>query len=331
MRGFGLLLTLALIWPPLAVAQNTPWGDPDLQGVWRYEAAISLERPRQFEGRELLTDAEVAERERTEKEQAANRLAGLEGAAVGRRSISESPIRGNEYNSFWQDHGRPRKIYRQTSLIVDPPNGRLPAITAAAEKRRKEARGGRGHTGEWRGDADSFEDLNIYYRCLTRGLLGSIIPVIYGNGNEIVQGPGYVVIRHEMIHEARVIPLDGTARLNENVKGWIGSSRGRWEGDTLVVETTNFNGKNNYRGSTTGLHLIERYTRTDPNTLTYQVTVEDPTTWTRPWTFNLPWERDRDYRILEYACHEGNIALANSLRGERVLEAEATKKGEAGK
>jgi hypothetical protein len=220
---------------------------------------------------------------------------------------------------------------RQASLIVDPENGRLPALTAEAEKRRREANGGRGYPGEWRGIADSYEDMNIYYRCITRGLLGSIIPVVYGNGNEIVQGPGYVLIRQEMIHESRVIPLDGSPHPSPSIRMYMGDSRGHWEGNTLVVETTNFTDKvaigsngAGYPGDpghhSEGLRVVERFTRTAADTLQYEATIDDPKTWVRPWTIAMPLVREPGYQLFEYACHEGNLAMTNILSGARAAE-----------
>jgi hypothetical protein len=311
---------------------RTPWGDPDLQGVWRYEAAIALERPKQFEGRELLTDAEVAERERAENEQAANRLAGLEGAAVGRRSVSESPIRGNEYNSFWQDHGRPRRIYRQTSLIVDPRDGRIPYT---ADARNAEARSAARYG---IGPFESYLDPDTGERCLTDGVTGLMWQGPNGGHNRIVQSPGYVTILHEEYRDRRIIPVSpssgaqggGDGRSHGSIRQWFGDAVGRWEGETLVVDTTNFIDRTNYewasiwtRPSET-LHLVERFTRIAADTIEYRITVDDPATFAQPWTAVIPISRlGDDTQIYEYACHEGNYAMPNLLSGGR---AEAAKK-----
>ena len=212
------------------------------------------------------------------------------------------------------ERGKPT---RQTSLIIDPPNGRLPPLTPEEQKLRKEARGGKGFPGEWRGEADSYDDLNIYYRCITRGVLGSIIPVVYNNGNEILQAPGLVIIRNEMIHETRVIPLDGRPHLSSAIRQYLGDSRGHWEGNTLVIETTNFTDKDAIGSNGAGypgdpghhsadLKLTERLTRVDEDTLNYQATIDDPKTWTQPWTILISLKRDDNYQLLEYACHEGN-------------------------
>ena len=221
---------------------------------------------------------------------------------------------------------------RETSLIVSPTNGRLPALTEEAQRYRDEARDGRGLPGEWRGEADRPEDMNIYYRCITRGLLGSIIPVIYNNGNQILQAPGYVVIRNEMIHESRVIPLDDRPHLGAGIKTYMGDSRGHWDGDTLVVETRNFTDKAaigangaGYPGSP-GYHsedlvVTERFTRVSDDILHYEATVDDPRTWVEPWTMRIVLQRDDDYRMFEYACHEANYAMYDILSGARAQEA----------
>jgi hypothetical protein len=296
---------------------RTAWGDPDLQGVWRYEAAIALERPAQFDGRESLTDEEVAQKEKIETEQEAKRLAGFEGVDVGRRSLSESPIRGNEYNSFWQDHGRPRKVYKQTSLIVDPRDGRIP-YTPDAQKAdaRTTARYGVG-------PFESYLDPDTGERCLTDGVTGMMWQGPNGGHNRIVQSPGYVTILHEEYRDRRIIPVDG--RPHKNIRQWFGDAVGHWEGDTLVVDTTNFLDKTNYewasiwtRPSET-LHLVERFTRINADTLEYKITVEDPMTFSKPWTATIPISRlADDTQIYEYACHEGNYAMPNLLSGAHM-------------
>ena len=300
---------------------RTPWGDPDLQGMWPGNMGVPMQRPVGLGERRLLTDGEFAKREAQASAQAK-----ADAELFVRSGAGGGGLGGPGH---WVERGRPT---RQTSLIIDPPDGRLPALTPEAVTRRKEARGGRGFTGEWRGEADSFEDLNIYYRCITRGVLGSVIPVIYSNGNEIVQAPGYVVFRNEMIHESRVIPLDGRPHPGPAIRMYMGDSRGRWDGDTLVVETTNFTdtvaigsngagypGDPGYHGQ--ALRLTERFTRTSENTLDYQATIDDPQTWTRPWTLLIPLIRSDDSHLHEYACHEGNYAMRNILSGARAEEA----------
>ena len=296
---------------------RTAWGDPDFQGVWRYEATIPLERPSELEGRESLTDEEVVEIARVEQEQAANRLAGLDGTAVGRRTLAESPFRGNEYNSFWQDHGRARQVYRRTSLIVDPPDGRLPykadARQAAA---RSQARYGVG-------PYESYLDPDTGERCLTDGVTAMMWQGPNGGHNRIVQSPGYVTILHEEYRDRRIIPVDG--RAHRTIRQWFGDSVGYWDGDTLVVETTNFLDRTNYewasiwtRASET-LRLVERFRRVSGDTMEYAITVEDPKTFTRPWTAVIPISKlPEGTQIYEYACHEGNYAIPNLLSAGRA-------------
>ena len=302
---------------------KTPWGDPDLQGVWRYEASVPLERPGQFQGRASLTDEEVAQRQKIEEEQEAQRLAGNEGTAVGRGNLAQSPIRGNEYNSFWQAHGRPRQVFKQTSLVVDPEDGRIPYTPEAKKaEARAQARYGAG-------PYESFLDPDTGERCLTDGVTAMMWQGPNGGHNRIVQSPGYVTILHEEYLDRRVIPVDG--RKASGIRQWFGNAVGKWEGNTFVVETTNFIDRTNYewaqiltRPSET-LRLTERYTRTGPDTMDYRITVEDPATFEKPWTAQIPIARlPNDTQIYEYACHEGNYAMTNLLAGGR---ADAAKRG----
>ena len=277
---------------------------------------VPMQRAASFGDRATLTEDEFAKKEEQAKRQAA---ADAESTATSDTRVGIGPP------SYWTERGKPTK---QASLIVDPPDGRLPALTQEAQQYRKEARGGKGLPGEWRGNADSWEDLNIYYRCISRGLFGSIIPVVYNNGNQIVQAPGYVVFRNEMIHESRIIPLDGRPHLNPSIHLYMGDSRGHWEGNTLVVETTNFTDKDAIGSNGAGypgdpgyhsdqLKVIEKFTRTGPKTLNYTATVDDPKTWVRPWTILVQLERNDSYQLLEYACHEGNYAMTDILSGAR--------------
>jgi hypothetical protein len=318
----GAIAVPACYSPPSTNAPSTTgrtaWGDPDLQGVWRYEGAIPLERPAQLEGRPTLTAEEVAARERVEKEQAAKRLEGLEGAAVGRRSVAESPIRGNEYNSFWQDHGRPRQVSDRTSLVVDPADGRLPFTTDAKKAE------GRAAARYGVGPFESYLDPDTGERCLTDGVTGMMWQGPNGGHNRIVQSPGYVTILHEEYRDRRVIPVGGD-RTHGTIRQWFGDAIGRWEGDTLVVDTTNFVDRTNYEWAniwtrpSESLHLIERFKRLDASTIEYTITVEDPTTFTTPWTAVIPITKlPDDTQIYEYACHEGNYAMPNLLRGGRT-------------
>ena len=296
---------------------KTPWGDPDLQGVWRYEAAIPLERPARFQGRESLTDEEIKESQRLENEQEAQRLAGAEGAAVGRQSVAKSPIRGNEYNSFWQDHGRPRQVFRQTSLVVDPKDGRLP-YTPDARKADERATARYGV-----GPYESYLDPDTGERCLTDGVTALMWQGPNGGHNRIVQSPGYVTILHEEYLDRRIIPTDG--RKHGTIRQWFGDAVGKWEGSTFVVDTINFIDRTNYEWATIftrpseTLHIVERFTRTGADTMEYRITVEDPTTFEKPWTAVIPITRlSNGTQIYEYACHEGNYAMTNLLAGGRV-------------
>ncbi len=295
-------------WSP----RRTPWGDPDLQGNYtNKDETAPFERPPELGTRELLTDEEFARRVRRAEEQHAQRQNRL--PSLGSTSINP----GGEWLEF-------RGASRRTSLVVDPPDGRLPPQTAAAEQRaaaREEAR-------RDRGPADSYEDRSLYDRCISRGLPGSMMPVIYGNSYRIVQAPGVVAISYEMIHETRLIPVDAAPRVGIAARSYMGEARGRWEGDTLVVETTNFNPNMSFRGSNPAtMRLIERFTPTAADKIEWRVTVDDPETWTQPFTFALDLTRDDREAMIEYACHEGNMAMANILSGHRADERAAAGAG----
>lgn len=289
---------------------RTAWGDPDLQGIWTSGPMIDVpfERPVEMGTRALLTDEEFARRVASNQRQ----REAVEAPVV-------APARGGPPSGppDWNEPGTPS---RQASLIVNPPNGRLPALTSDGARRASAwQRGAASPAGP--------EDLNPYDRCITRGVLGSVFPNIYSSASQILQVPGRVVIHHEMIHEARIIPLDGRPHLPDGIRLYMGDPRGHWEGPSLVIETTNFNGKTGSYGRngngnpTTGrLRLVERYTRTSARTLQYEVTVDDPETFTAPWTVAFPMTLEPAYRMFEYACHEGNYALANILRGARAGE-----------
>ncbi|MBI2149199.1 MAG: hypothetical protein HYU27_01160, partial [Acidobacteria bacterium] len=225
--------------------------------------------------------------------------------------------------NYWDERGKPN---RQASLVMDPPDGRIPPLTAEAQKLaagRAAARKARPCSATAAGCHDSWEDESLWNRCITRGLVGSVLPQGYNTGNQIVQSPGHVAFRNEMIHEVRVIPVDGRPHVSSNVRAWLGDSRGRWEGNTLVVETTNF-----MAGIPIGntpasedLRLVEKFVLADKDTLNYSITVEDPKTWTKPWTISFPLQRDNSYPVFEYACHEGNYYMRNALAGARAEEA----------
>ncbi len=300
---------------------RTPWGDPDLQGVWRYEATIPLERPARYEGRAFLTPEEMAEIARVEEDLAAKRLAGIDGEAVGRASVEDSPIRGNEYNSAWQFHGRAGQVYAQTSLVVDPSDGRLPYTDDA---RKAQARAGARYGV---GPYESYLDPDTGERCLTDGVTALMWQGPNGGHNRIVQSPGYVTILHEEYRDRRIIPVDG--RPHRDIEQWLGDAVGHWEGDTLVVETTNFLDRTNYEWAniwmraSEDLRIVERFSRIGEDLMEYTITVEDPKTFTRPWTAVIPITRlEEGTQIYEYACHEGNYAMPNLLSAGRADAAE---------
>ena len=294
---------------------RTPWGEPDLQGIWDSRTITPLERPSELAGQEFLTDEQVAE-----LEQQAIQTPDGRPPAHPRRGIP------TVHAPFWLDYGTKVVGSKRTSLIVDPPDGKIPPLTPEAQKRADaRAEASREHP------ADSWEDRSLWERCITRGLPNGMLPDGYNNNVHLLQTPGYVVIFNEMIHNARIVPLDGRPHLPKNIRQWTGDSRGHWEGNTLVVETTNFSDKADFRGSGETLHLVERFTRGDADTIRYEFTVDDPTTWTRPWTIVLPMTKSQG-PMYEYACHEGNHDVANILRIHRAEEkaAEAaTKEGSA--
>ena len=289
-------------------AQRTPEGHPDFQGVWSYATITPLERPDELAGKAVLTDEEAAEVRRRNAE-IQNR---------DRRDHANTSERGSDgrsdvdraYNQFWWDYGT-TTAGKQSSLVTDPADGRIPGLVPEAQKRQQAG----ADVQRRRGTADGPEDRNLWERCITRTL--PTLPGPYNNNLQIVQTRDHVVILNEMIHEARIVPLDG--RPLSPVLQWRGQSRGRWEGDTLVIETTRFSDKTNFRGSGADLHLLERYRLLDGDTLQYQVTITDPGTWTRPWTVSIPMSRSAE-EIYEYACHEGNHGLEGILKGAREEE-----------
>ena len=270
---------------------RTPDGQPDLEGIWTNATITPLERPRALAGKAFLTEAEVAalEKQTAEARVALDRFGSLESGS---------------YNQFWYDAGTTVLSTRQTSLVVDPPDGRVP-VRPEAEARRDDyaAR-----------NADSYEFMSVWDRCITRGVPGGMFPAGYNNAYQIVQTPEYVVVAYEMIHDARIIPLDGRPPLPPHLQFWMGDSRGRWDGDTLVIETRNFNNKGWITTSaasgrikgiphTDKLHVIERLKRVSMDVISYSATIEDPDIYTRPWTVAFPLTADPEYRIYEYACH----------------------------
>ncbi len=284
-------------------APRTPWGDPDFQGIWTANEmhSVPLERPDELEGSETLSDEAAAER----REQTTQRTVNAEGIGNYDRAFRDTAL------GYTQQTPSTR-----TSLIVDPPNGTLPPLTAE-EQERRDAAGPRRSTVR----PDSWEDLGTWPRCITRGALTIVQPSGYNNGVQIVQGPGYVAITKEMLHETRVITVDNSRHVGAGLTSWSGDGRGRWEGDTLAVEVTNFNGKSSLFGATAGARLTERFTLTGPGQLEYVFTVDDPTVWTLPWTGRMTISKDdSQYELVEYACHEGNYAMFNSLSGARAVE-----------
>ena len=288
---------------------KTPWGDPDLRGTYTSDNSIGVpfERPQQFGTRATLTDEEFEARDKTKAEQVAK------DNNERPESKFEEDEAANNAPRHWLERGT--KLSHATSLVLDPPNGRLPPLTPDGQRRQAENRL------RFVRQNEAAEFHSYYDRCVTRGVVGSILPAIYGNGTNIQQGPGYVVIRNEMIHEDRVIPTDSKApRLGKNIHLYMGDSRGHWEGNTLVVDSTNFTDKIGVGGGTapsTSLHLIERFTRTAPDTIHYEFTVDDPATFTAQWTAALELATKPGYQIYEYACHEGNYGLRNMLSASR--------------
>ena len=285
---------------------RTAWGDPDLQGVWSYATLTPLQRPAEWAGREFFTPEEVAARN-----------------ARARADRPDRPGETGTYNALWVDRGEVLPD-RRTSLIVDPPDGRLPLTPEARQRIAAKQQYRRAHP------ADSWLDLHPWVWCIT---YHGVPPVSsgYNNTYQILQTPDYVAILVEMIHDVRIIPLDGRPRLDDNIRQWNGDSRGHWEGDTLVVETTNYSDETELRfPSSRNTRAVERFRRIDEHSIDYQFTIDDPTVYTEPWTAVRPMPRLPDYRIYEYACHEENYAMTNILRGARAQEkaaAEAAKTG----
>ena len=302
----GQALTAAAdSWAP----SRTPWGDPDLQGTWTNTTTTPLQRPDELAGKQVLAGEELAERDRevSERVNLDNRRGGT-----------------GAYNEFWAERGR---LSARTSLIVDPPDGKLPPRKFREEQRQVARAEARRHR-----PADGPEDRNLYERCISRALPGAMMPGFYNHNYQILQAPGYVVILVEMIHDARIIPLDGRPHMGQAVRQWLGDSRGRWEGDTLVVETTNLTDKVNGRsttvfGASENMRLVERFTRVAKATIDYRFTLHDPTEYATPWTAAIPMTV-LDGPLFEYACHEGNYAMTNILSGtraeEKATEADAT-------
>jgi len=307
----GMLITLALgaagsiAAEPESVVKTTPWGDPDLQGIWSYASLTPLQRPTRLGNKEFYSAEEAA--------------------AINAQSLEEPQDRPGDpgsYNVEWFDKGAV-SVDLRTSLIVDPPNGRLPLRPEANEQLASERAYRRAR------ETDSWEYRTNWDRCIT---YHGVPPIStgYNNTYQIVQAAGYVAIYVEMIHDVRIIPLDGRPELDARIRQWNGDSRGYWDGNTLVVETTNFSDKTQHRfPSSPSTRSIERFTRVSDDMIDYQFTIEDPEIYTQPWTAIRPMPKLDDYTVFEYACHEGNYAMTNILRGARVMEQRERESGES--
>jgi hypothetical protein len=283
-----------------------PDGHPDLQGIWTNATITPLERPRDLAGKAYFTREEATAYEKQI----------LEGRDRDRRGKNAEEDVNGAYNEFWFDRGSKVVPTLRTSLVIDPTDGRVPPLTPEGQK-DSAAREAGSHR-----PPEGPEDLGLPERCLLWPTAGPpMLPSAYNNNYRIVQAAGYVMILAEMIHDARVIPLDGRPHLPANIRQWMGDPRGHWEGETLVVDSTNFTSKTHFRGAHENLHLVERFTRTGPNTILYQFTVEDPIAFTKPWTGEVPLTKSEG-PIYEYACHEGNYSMTNILKGARLQERE---------
>jgi hypothetical protein len=284
---------------------KTADGQPDLQGVWSNTTLTPLERPAELAGKEFLTEQEAADYvKRTLQQVNSDRRDGGPQTDVNR-----------SYNEFWRDRGNDLVADRRSSLIVDPPDGRIPPLTPAAQKRAEERRA-------WMQEhaTDGPEGRSLAERCISWATAGPpMLPGPYNNELQIVQSSGYVVILNEMIHDARLISLDRRPHVSPEIRGWLGDSRGHWDGNTLVVDTTNFISEYSFRGSDANVHLTERFTRVSPDVIQYEFTIDDPTAFTKPWTARIPLNKTSG-TVYEYACHEGNYALADILAGARAAE-----------
>ena len=311
------LAVMAVVVLPLgAAAQSgdaprTPWGKPDLQGVWDFATMTPLERPAQYAGKTTLTEEDAA--------------AVVEDATLLWERISEGGDNSTgTYDEFWFDAGTGVTEDRRTSLITSPSNGRVPELTPTAAERVAARRAYlRDHP------ADSWEDRNIAERCILGFNTGPpMAPSAYNNVMQLFQTEGHVVLLNEMVHDSRIVPLDDRPHLPPHMRQWHGDSRGYWDGDTLVVETRNLTTKTSYRGSTESMHLVERFTRSNADTLNYEFTVTDPRTFSQPWTALVPMKMSPN-PVYEYACHEGNYGMEGILSGHRADEKAAMAEAEA--
>jgi len=313
-RFFGVLrlaVAALVLLPASAIGQTaprTPWGDPDLQGVWNNGTVTPLERPAQFANKEFLTEAEAAQYEKDMVSRA---------NVDNREGIGTDADVSKAYNEVWWEHGSKVVASRRTSIVYDPPNGRVPPLTPEAQQRARRLAAARAKAD----NPDSWTDMTIRDRCILYRPLPNL-PTNNNNNFQIVQGPGYVAILQEEIHETRIIPLDGSPHLPSTVRQLLGDSRGHWEGDTLVVDTTNFTDDSDFRGSGSNLHLVERYKRAAADRIDFEFTVEDATTWARPWSGAYTFWQNSGL-MYEYACHEGNYAMKHILEIARDAEKHA--------
>jgi len=296
---------------------KTPWGDPDLQGNYtnKYEQGTPFERPAELEGKTLadIHAKELADIIQKRQQRAIDNAPFLSGDPTG---TIAGPM---EFRDIYEVAKASRAWF-----VTDPPDGKIPPMTPEA-RQRIAARRPTGSSFS-NGVYDSYESLSLYDRCITRGYPNSMLPAIYGDSYQIIQGPGVVAIRIEMIHETRVIPLGAQPHASKGIELDMGDARGHWEGNTLVVETTNFRERTIYRnGNPATFKLVERFTPTSKTTLEWTVTVDDPATWTRPWSFSMPLTVNDEEPVYEYACHEGNYAIKNILSGSRIADAAADK------
>jgi len=288
-------------------APKLAWGHPDLEGIWTSDdmRGVPMSRPPQFGTRRSLTDEEFAARARERAEA---------------RKVDDART-----GTFRNEEGS--RDFGYTSMVIDPPDGRIPALTAEARTRLAI----RGTSGV--GPFNTIDDFSLWDRCITRGVAGSWLPVVYGNGTRIIQTPDSVIIAHEMVHETRVIPLDGRPHLGGGIHQLMGDSRGHWEGHTLVIETTNFTDRLAVTGGvrhSEAMKMTERITRIDPHMIDYELRVDDPKTYTAPWTLRMTLTSQPGYEMYEYACHEGNRSVPNSLSGEREYERQAAENARKG-
>ena len=297
---------------PAWTPPRTADGQPDLSGYWTNITLTPLQRPADLANKTFFTTAEASAYEK----------ATVDRNNADRRDPGTDADVGKAYNDFWWDRGTKVVSTLRTSLIVDPPDGKIPPLTQEAIRRRTEGRGAaQGHA------YDGPENRPLAERCILWATAGPpMMPSFYNNNYQIVQGPGYVIIVVEMIHDARIIPLDGSPHLPKDVRLWMGDPRGHWEGNTLVVETTNFTDKTAFQGSSKDMRLVERFTRTAPDTIMYQFTVNDPATFAKPWTAEIPMHQTAG-PLIEYACHEGNYAMSGVLSGARADEKKAAQGG----